>query len=82
MNTEKTSWGGKLKYKAISCLSLAAFLVLWWLLTDVWGVANTALLPSPVTVFQSFVAKLTSPNPDGAVLGVHILASLKGVGLG
>lgn len=82
MNTEKTSWGGKLKYKAISCLSLAAFLVLWWLLTDVWGVANTALLPSPVTVFQSFVAKLTSPNPDGAVLGVHILASLKVVGLG
>ena len=72
----------KLRYKIISCLSIVCFLLLWWLLTDVLGVVNVALLPSPVTVLKAFFMKLQSPNPDGAVLGVHILASLKVVGLG
>ena len=31
----------------------------------------------PSTILKLFITKLTDPNPDGAVLGVNILASLQ-----
>lgn len=71
-----------MKYKLISFASVCGFVLLWWLITDGLGIANVALLPSPLTVFRSFLAKLHNPNPDGATLGVHIIASLKVVGIG
>ncbi|WP_243207234.1 ABC transporter permease [Mediterraneibacter hominis] len=72
----------KIKEKIFSLLSIAGFLACWWLITDVFQLANTSLFPSPVTVFETFVDKLTNANPDGNILGVHILNSLLVVGIG
>ncbi len=63
-------------YLIISCISIMAFLVIWYLATAVFEIFPQSMLPSPVTVFFSFFKKWVSPVPDGAVLGTHIISSL------
>lgn len=62
--------------KVISVLSVVAFIVMWQLIVTLNIVPNT-LLASPSQIFQLFGYKLTNIDPDGAVLGVHMLTSLK-----
>ncbi|WP_409967579.1 ABC transporter permease [Bengtsoniella intestinalis] len=64
------------KYHCISVISVIVFLILWWMMCDVFGVFRTTMLPSPITVAKSFVTKLTSTVPDGGTLGTHIYSSL------
>lgn len=78
------------KYMLISVISFVMFIVIWELVTDVFMLIPEKKLPSPRTLVKVFVYKLSNTNPDGSVLGVHILTSLKesvlgfliGVGLG
>lgn len=80
----------KQKYLVISVISLAVFLLVWELFTDVMHLLPEKKLPSPATIIETFLYKLSNTNPDGSVLSVHILTSLKesilgfciGVGLG
>lgn len=76
----------KHKYTIISCASVIAFISVWYLVTAVLGIFASYTLPSPVAVLSAFIKKLTTKTPDGNVLGVHLLASLKiafyGYGLG
>lgn len=66
-----------LRFQLISVLSIVLFLLVWYLATDVYALVNTLILPSPVTVFNTFIYKLSHKNPDGATLGTHTLSSLR-----
>lgn len=78
------------KYAIITVVSFLVFLLVWELLTDVFHLIPEKKLPSPVTLIETFVYKLSNENPDGNILIVHILTSLQesilgfciGVGLG
>jgi ABC-type nitrate/sulfonate/bicarbonate transport system permease component len=65
------------KYLIISLLSLATGIVIWWLLTDVFPVTKSTMLPSPVKVAKTFIVKMYDKNPDGATLPQHLIASLQ-----
>lgn len=65
-----------IKYKLISCVSFIIFILVWEICTDVLKLVAPHSLPSPLKVFNSFLAKLTSTAPDGSVLIVHIFTSL------
>lgn len=67
----------KSQYKLLSVLSIAVFLGIWWLVTDGLGIFQSSVLPSPVTVAETFIKKMSSTAPDGATLPQHIMASLK-----
>ena len=60
----------------LSVTGVAVFLLIWEIVSDT-GIANSRYLAAPSTILKLFITKLTDPNPDGAVLGVNILASLQ-----
>lgn len=66
-----------LRLKIISACSLLAFFFIWYLVTDVWKLAPSTMLPSPLTALESGIAKWTGKRPDGSTLPTHILASLR-----
>ena len=57
-------------------VSVAAFLLAWELIVKI-GIVPEVLLAPPSKVFAVFMEKLSDPNPDGAVLGVHAWTSLQ-----
>ena len=61
----------------LSLMSVALFLSIWYLCTAVLKLVPPTTLPSPVKVLNTFITKLSSPNPDGATLIQHTLASLQ-----
>ena len=63
-------------YMMLSVTGVAVFLLIWEMVSDT-GIANSRYLAAPSTILKLFITKLTDPNPDGAVLGVNILASLQ-----
>lgn len=63
-------------YYAISVITIAVFILVWYLCCDVFKIVNTRLLPSPVTILKSFIKKWYTPAPDGGTLGTHIISSL------
>lgn len=76
----------KYKYIFLSCLSVLAVLLVWYVCCDVLHLTKSAVFPGPVKCVQTFIKKLTTKAPDGATLPVHLMASLKvcllGYGLG
>jgi ABC-type nitrate/sulfonate/bicarbonate transport system, permease component len=60
----------------ISVISVLVFLIVWYLLSDVFRVFKPSMLPGPLKILKSFIAKLTSKVPDGNTLLGHIGASL------
>ena len=76
----------KYKYILLSCLSVLAVLLVWYVCCDVLHLTKSAVFPGPVKCVQTFIKKLTTKAPDGATLPVHLMASLKvcllGYGLG
>lgn len=60
----------------ISAVSFSAFILLWQVACYYEWIGPYQLAP-PSEVFTTFIEKLTEPNPDGAVLFAHLLASLK-----
>ena len=67
----------KRKYLLISILSVMTFFLVWELVTDVLHLMPDYTLPSPMRVLSSFIKKMTTKAPDGDILPVHILTSLK-----
>jgi NitT/TauT family transport system permease protein/taurine transport system permease protein len=61
----------------LSIVSVVIFIGIWYLFTTILEVVPSNTLPSPVKVFNSFIKKLSNPNPDGATLLQHTAASLK-----
>ena len=64
-------------YFLISCLSVIAVIVLWYVLVDVMKITKASVFPGVEKVCTTFVSKLTSKKPDGATLPQHLLESLK-----
>lgn len=67
----------KVRLRVLSVLSVLAFLLIWQLCTQVFQLVPPTSLPSPGSVFTTFIAKLTETAPDGATLGNHVIASLQ-----
>mgnify|MGYP001270054909 CR=1 FL=1 len=61
----------------LSILSIVTFLAIWILVTDVFKLTSPTTLPSPIRVLKTFIVKFYDPNPDGATLPQHVIASLK-----
>ena len=60
----------------ISIIGVLAFLLLWQIAV-MMGWLPSRYVPMPTDVLRLFFTKWTDPDPDGAVLGVHILSSLQ-----
>ena len=65
------------RLKIISVCSLLAFFLIWYLITEVWKLAPSTLLPSPLKALETGIQKWTVKRPDGSTLPRHIIASLK-----
>ena len=50
----------------ISLVSLLIGIFLWWLFTEGMGTVSPKVMPGPIRVFNSFIAKFTVSAPDGA----------------
>ncbi|MDH7508785.1 MAG: ABC transporter permease [Methanomassiliicoccales archaeon] len=71
----KISETGTLRILWITPLSLAGFLVVWWLFSIV---INRAYLPGPYEVFQAFVDSFLTPAPSlGITMDDNIASSLQ-----
>ena len=68
----------KSKYQltVLSIIGVLAFLLIWQFAV-MGGLLPNRYVPMPSEVVKLFFVKWVDPNPDGAVLGVHILASLQ-----
>ena len=68
----------KSKYQltVLSIIGVLAFLLIWQFAV-IGGLLPNRYVPMPSEVVKLFFVKWVDPNPDGAVLGVHILASLQ-----
>lgn len=60
----------------LSVIGILGFLLLWQAAV-LAGVLPSRYVPAPTEVIALFATKLVDPNPDGTVLGVHIMASLQ-----
>lgn len=67
----------KNNYWWLMVLSIVMFIGIWWLCCDVLKMTKSSTLPGPVTIWATFIKKLTSTAPDGATLPQHIFSSLK-----
>lgn len=72
----------KRNYFIISCLSIAAFLAFWWMITDGLHIYKPSQLRSPVDVFRALIEKTYTKAPDNATLFQHLGESLLIVGMG
>ena len=60
----------------LSLIGVLGFLLLWQAAV-LAGILPSRYVPAPTEVIALFATKLVDPNPDGAVLVVHIMASLQ-----
>ena len=60
----------------LSIIGILAFLLIWQLAV-MFGLLPEKFVPAPTSVIELFKIKLADPDPDGAVLLTHILASLQ-----
>lgn len=64
------------QFTMLSVMGILGFLILWQVAVLV-GWLPSRYVPMPTEVIKLFAVKLSDSNPDGAVLSVHILASLQ-----
>jgi len=60
----------------LSFLSILVLIIIWQLIVSL-GIVPPTMLDSPVEVIKLFFYKLNNADPDGAILGMHILVSLE-----
>lgn len=60
----------------LSIIGMCGFLLLWQCAVMA-GILPSRYVPMPTDVVKLFFTKLADPNPDGAVLGVHIIGSMQ-----
>lgn len=81
-NEERVAFVQK-KQKQSHCqnmmLSISGVLLffIFWELLALSGIVSKQYLASPVEIIKLFAVKINNPNPDGAVIMVNILSSLK-----
>nr|WP_312692855.1 ABC transporter permease [Caproiciproducens sp.] len=60
----------------LSIIGILGFFLIWQMSVSS-GLISQKFLAPPLDIFNLFVVKLTNPAPDGAVLGINVLASLQ-----
>ena len=70
------------RFKLISIASIILFFMIWELVTDVFEIVPSTMLPSPIRVVETLGEKWTDQSPDGSTLPQHIIASLQVSGMG
>lgn len=73
MKNKNNSW----KYPLISVCSVLTVLLVWYVCINVLKLKPETVFPGPLTVAKTFIQKLHTKAPDGAVLFVHLASSLK-----
>ncbi|WP_162248712.1 ABC transporter permease [Agromyces sp. Root1464] len=66
----------RMRLGAVSVASVVLAVLLWYLASDVWKLAPSVMLPSPVTVWSRFIWMLGNPY-QGSTLMAHLWASLQ-----
>ena len=73
------------KYILLSCSSIIAVLVIWYVCINVLKLKSETVFPGPVKVFRTFIEKQYTKMPDGLhcrfISGPH-KSALLGYGLG
>lgn len=64
------------KYAIISIISILSFLLLWQVMV-ITGILSERILPAPTKIFSTMFYKLGNESPDGSLLQINILVSLK-----
>ena len=62
--------------RVLPYLSITLFFSCWQAIVD-FGLVPETMLASPTDVLKLFVLKLNEPNPDGAVLSMHVWTSVQ-----
>lgn len=65
-----------LKYALLSAAGILGFLLVWQMVVK-FGLVNEARLPAPTTIFETLLFKVNNAEPDGSILIVNIMASLR-----
>lgn len=65
------------KYLLMSFVSVAVFILVWWVCTAVLKLAKPITLPDPITIVKTFITKLNHTAPDGGTLIANTFASVK-----
>lgn len=63
------------KNAVLSVIGVLGFIIFWQLIA-ISGFVESRYISTPIQIVSLFITKLTSPNPDGAVIGVNIMSSL------
>ncbi len=64
------------KLRMLTVITIILFFAVWQFVVD-RGIVDSRTLPSPVRIYETFLAKLTKKAPDGNLLSVNIIASLE-----
>lgn len=70
-----------LMYLLISIISVVLVLVIWQLVVSL-GLVSTRFFTSPLEIIKVIIQKFSSPKPDGHLMHIHIVESLKVVWIG
>lgn len=73
---QKNQQKENIKYILLSAAGICSVLAIWQL-ASVTGIVNSKMLPAPTTILKVLMDKFSVKAPDGNVLTVNILASLK-----
>jgi NitT/TauT family transport system permease protein/taurine transport system permease protein len=64
-------------YLFVSFVTIMFILIFWYLITEVYRMVPSNMLPSPVRVFKTFIIKFYETRPDGGTMLQHLTASLQ-----
>lgn len=67
---------GQYQLTLLSVTGALGFILIWQLSVST-GLLSSRYLAPPLDIINLFLVKLADPSPDGAVLGVNVLASLQ-----
>lgn len=76
LENKKTENRNTFKLRLLTVITIILFFGIWQFVVD-QGIVDSRTLPSPVKIYETFLAKLTKKAPDGNLLSVNILASLQ-----
>jgi NitT/TauT family transport system permease protein/taurine transport system permease protein len=64
-------------YLFVSFITIMLILIFWYLITEVYRMVPSNMLPGPIRVFRTFITKFYETRPDGGTMLQHLAASLQ-----
>ena len=66
---------------AVSCMSVLAVLLMWYLLVDVMEITKSSVFPGLVKTFDTFLSKLVETNPVPGLAWTPMFILIFGIGI-